>query len=336
MWKLIKTIKSFINLKTEIMKAILFLLFAGLLISNLMAQDVITRKDSSKINANILEINPIEIKYRLFNYADGPMITISKTEVAYILYKNGIVERFTQPVIKQDAGIAYHPDKYNLDRVSASAYYCPEKKVKDCEKLYSRKNYLGFNYITFLNTCLGFNYMRDIRKANLIINVPFAFGVGSPSVTNELYSRNYLDRTSSTRYDLMRYQVGLNVLFAPSMTREVNFLMGPSFNLSEFKMSVNTKYTSNTALQNQYNNETFSNQFVLRREHYGMNIGFLARFSEKVNMNMLITFGYKKDTYSEKDPYGIEYLESHAKQPVMATDNVMPYVNFAWSVGYRF
>ena len=130
--------------------------------------------------------------------------------------------------------------------------------------------------------------------------------------------------------------MGLNILFAPSMTREVNFLMGPSFNLSEFKISVNTKYTSKTALQNQYNDETFTNQFVLRREHYGMNIGFLARISEKVNMNMLITFGYKKDTYSEKDPYGIEYLESHAKQPVTAPDNVMPYVNFAWSVGYRF
>lgn len=164
----------------------------------------------------------------------------------------------------------------------------------------------------------------------------FAFGVGSPSITNELYNRSHLDRTTSTKYDLMKYQVGVNVLFAPSMTREVNFLMGPAFTLSEFKMSVNTKYTSNTAGQNQYNDAIFTNHFVLRREHYGINIGFLARFSERVNMNMLITFGFKKDTYSQNDPYGIEYMNEHAKYPVAAPDNVMPYVNFAWSVGYRF
>ena len=47
-------------------------------------------------------------------------------------------------------------------------------------------------------------------------------------------------------------------------------------------------------------------------------------------------FFYKKDTYSENDPFGIETINSNAKYQVVARDNVMPYVNFAWSIGYRF
>lgn len=317
------------------MKNTLLLLLVLLTINKATAQDMITRNDSSKVSAVILEINPAEIKYKLFNYEDGPRVTALKNEVAYIIYRNGLVERFANVKPERINNGTYNPNKYNLDNVPVKAYN-PEEKTKKCEKMYTRKNYLGFNYITFLNTCLGFNYMRDVKKANLIINVPFAFGVGSPAITNSLYSRNYLDGNSNTKYDRLKYQVGLNVLFAPSMTREVNFLMGPSFNFSDYNMSVDTRYTTIYAVQGQYADGRFSNKFSLRREHYGINVGFLARFTERINMNMLITFGYKKDTYSENDPYGIDRINLDARYQVAHQENVMPYVNFAWSVGYRF
>jgi hypothetical protein len=297
------------------------------------AQDIITKNDSSQVKATVIEVNPTEVKYKLFNYEDGPKITIRKDELAYIIYKNGMVERFAKTRTERPNNGTYNPNKYNLDNVPVKVY-TPEEKTKNCEKLYAKKNYLGFNYITFLNSCLGFNYMRDIKKANLIINVPFAFGVGSPAITNSLYRGNFLDGTSSTRYDLLKYQVGLNILFAPSMTREVNFLMGPSFNFSDYNMSVDTRYSA--IVQNQYYDGRFINKFSLRREHYGINLGFLARFTERINMNMLITFGYKKDSYSEKDPYGIYRMNENGRYQVRPQENVMPYVNFSWSVGYRF
>lgn len=317
------------------MKKIIVVLFTSLAVNIAYAQDIITKNDSSKTKAVILEINPTEIKYQLFDYADGPKITSRKEEIAYIQYRNGVIEKFFKTTINNMKYNSYQINKYNLDNVPVN-FYNPEQKIKKCEKLYTRKNYLGFNYIAFLNTCLGFNYMRDIKKANLIINVPFVFGLGSPSITNGLYSRNYLDNSSSTKYELMKYQIGINALFAPSMNREVNFLMGPSFSFSEYKMSVNTQYATTSIIQNQYTAGKFKNQFNLYREHYGINMGFLARFSEKVNMTMLITFGYKKDSYSEEDPYGIESMNTDARYAVTAQDNVMPYVNFAWSVGYRF
>ncbi len=314
------------------MKTSSFILLILFISCNTYAQDIITKRDSSKITASIIEINTQEIKYKLFNYPDGPLILCGKENVAYIVFKNGIVERYSKT---ETQASNYNPNKYNLDNVPVTVYN-PEEKLKQNEKLYSKKNYLGFNYIAFLNTALGFNYMRDVRKANLIINVPFAFGLGSPGITNSLYNRNFLDGTSSTKYESMKYQVGVNALFAPFMNKGVNFLMGPAFNFTEYKMSVETEYTSVSAGQYQYNNAKFTNSFVLRREHYGINIGFLARFSEKINMNMLITFGYKKDSYNEKDPYGIQQMNNDAKYQLKPKDNVMPYVNFAWSIGYRF
>jgi len=49
-----------------------------------------------------------------------------------------------------------------------------------------------------------------------------------------------------------------------------------------------------------------------------------------------MTFGYKKDSYNQKDPYGIDKINADTKYKMTPKDNVMPYVNFAWSVGYRF
>lgn len=317
------------------MKTVSITLVALSFINSVYAQDVITKNDSSLVKAHIIEINPREVKYKLFNYPDGPMISVNRESIAYVTFKSGVVERFTKPEVKISQTQNYNPNRYNMDVVPV-ALYKPEDKIKKCEKLYNKKNYLGFNYIAFLNTALGFNYMRDIKKANLIINVPFAFGLGKPAITNSLYGREFLDGTQTTKYDLMKYQVGVNALFAPSMNREVNFLMGPAFNFTEYKMSVETQYTTINAPQYQNFNATYRNSFVLRRQHYGINVGFLARFSEKVNMNMLITFGYKQDSYDEKDPYGIEKMNEDAKYQMKPKDNVMPYVNFAWSIGYRF
>ena len=127
------------------------------------AQDVITRNDSSQVKANIIEINPREIKYKLFNYAEGPTISSNREDVAYIVFKSGVVERYAKTRVKTTPSQSYNPNRYNLDAIPVSMYD-PELKIKKCEKLYNKKNYLGFNYIAFLNTALGFNYMRDVKS----------------------------------------------------------------------------------------------------------------------------------------------------------------------------
>ncbi len=72
--------------------SILCALFIG---GNLISQDQLFKKDNTKIEVKILEINPTEIKYKLFNYEDGPIITVLKSDVALIIYKNGMHEVIT-------------------------------------------------------------------------------------------------------------------------------------------------------------------------------------------------------------------------------------------------
>lgn len=60
------------------------------------SQDYITKKDSTKIEALVLEINSSDIIYRFYNYQDGPKITLTKSDIAYIIYKNGTKEVFIQ------------------------------------------------------------------------------------------------------------------------------------------------------------------------------------------------------------------------------------------------
>jgi hypothetical protein len=328
-------IHKFPNLKINSMSKTKLLFALTLIATMTKAQDIITRNDSSKTQANILEISQEEIRYKLFGYSDGPIITTLKSEIAYVKFRNGAIEVFTK---YSAPATTEHYDPYNFGQ-PITGNLSNEKRIKKCEKLYKYDNYLGFNYAAFLNTTIGFNYMHDFKKANLILNIPFAFGLGNPSITNSMYGSNYLGvGFSNTKYTQLDYQVGIGTLFAPSLTHEVNFLMGPSLSFSQFQMSTKTTYnTGGYTYSNPANYESYNNNFTLYRKHFGINVGFLARFSERINMNMLLTFGYKKDSYNQKDPYGIDFINSHAYNKISAPeDNVMPYVNYSMSIGYRF
>ena len=298
------------------------LCFAG----HSIAQDLVVKNDSTKIKAIVAEINPVQIRYKLFSYPEGPQITENKEEIAYIVFSNGLTERFTK---QAPARAKYDPNVYNLDKVPVMPYDSPSR-LKKQEALYRYKNYAGFNYVAFLNAAVGVHYMRDIRKAHLIVTVPLAVGIGQPPITNGLYGRNYLDGNNSTKYERMNYQAGLSALFTPSMKLPVNFLMGPSFNFSEYRMSV-------ASVWNYYKQRVeFNNSFKLYRSHYGINVGLLARYSSRFNMCLLLTLGYKQDSYSEKDPYGFTVLKAIYKDAAIVENNTKAYVNFSWTLGYRF
>lgn len=313
--------------------------------NNLKSQDIIIKTDSNRIQSIIQEINQDDITYKLFNYSDGPRITISKTEIAYIKYKNGVIDYFTMPVSQSTSNIC-DLDKYNMDGDMPTYIPYSEKRNKKCEKLYLHKNYLGVNFLSFLNTSIGFNYMRDFAKEHLIVNVPVAFGLGHPNITDATY-RGYLGgQQTNSHYSVMKFQSGLSVLYAPTMNKEVNFLIGPSFLFSSYRIDVNTTFNTSQTYTNinngypytQYVSKKYKNSFNLNRQVYGMSVGFLARFNERINMNALFTLGLKSDTYKDKDPYGFEYIKSQGGTPQEFDYkyNAAPYAQLALSIGYRF
>jgi len=79
-------------------KCIMLLFMAGLFCSKLFAQDIITKTTGDEITAKITKVGDVDIEYRKFDQADGPVYTIPKTDVFMIKYSDGTKDVFnSQP-----------------------------------------------------------------------------------------------------------------------------------------------------------------------------------------------------------------------------------------------
>lgn len=95
------------------MKTIYFTIFFSVIASLNYAQDTITKFNNDKIIAKILEISPTEIKYKKFNFLDGPTYVEKKSEVKMVVYSNGLKEEFKQePAPKIEIKVPDNNDYY--------------------------------------------------------------------------------------------------------------------------------------------------------------------------------------------------------------------------------
>src|ERR1035437_9810916 len=62
--------------------------------SFVQAQDTIVKRNEEKVIAKIMEVNQSDIKYKRFDYQDGPTFTVVKWELKYVVYGNGAKESF--------------------------------------------------------------------------------------------------------------------------------------------------------------------------------------------------------------------------------------------------
>lgn len=109
------------------MKRILTILTAvfALCIST-SAQDIMTKKDGTDIHVKVLEVNPNDVRYVLFEEQDGPVYTIRKNEVMMIRYASGRNEVFQN-------GSPYH-------NMYGTSGYVP-MKYKQLKTMYDYKAY---------------------------------------------------------------------------------------------------------------------------------------------------------------------------------------------------
>lgn len=81
------------------MRKTLFLLFAALCgAMAASAQDLIVKRDSTKVEANVLEISTDVVRYKKYSYPGGPTYVVPVKELAYIRYANGETERYAVSV----------------------------------------------------------------------------------------------------------------------------------------------------------------------------------------------------------------------------------------------
>jgi len=60
------------------------------------SQDIITKKSSEDIQAKVLEVTTVEVKYKKFDNQNGPTYTILKSDLLMIRYENGTKDIFTE------------------------------------------------------------------------------------------------------------------------------------------------------------------------------------------------------------------------------------------------
>lgn len=121
----------------------LLLLFLSSLSNLINGQDLIVKTDGTSIKAKILEVNPNDIKYKKFDFIDGPTYSLYKTEIKYIQYPNGLKDEFfnstnviTSPNNTQTNG--YTPDSVLKKQSYGLTFETPYKhgKINGVEKVY--------------------------------------------------------------------------------------------------------------------------------------------------------------------------------------------------------
>ncbi len=66
-----------------------------------VAQDLIVKIDATQIKAKVVEITSDAVRYKRFSNPDGPTYTLPVTEIDYIRYVNGEVDRFRKSASAQ-------------------------------------------------------------------------------------------------------------------------------------------------------------------------------------------------------------------------------------------
>ncbi len=99
------------------------------------AQDLITKVNGEEIWARVLEVNDKNIRYKLWDYPDGPTYTLLKSKILTVRYSNGVEE--TMRV-------------YPLSDAFLTGRIHEGMKYRDYRKLYNPKDYVhmeGDRYI---------------------------------------------------------------------------------------------------------------------------------------------------------------------------------------------
>lgn len=106
----------------------IFLLAGMLFVLTANAQDVIKLRDGREVQAKISDITQDEIKYKNYDYQDGPTFTIDKSDVLTIQYANGVVEEIkAAPKLpkqqEEESGSFWRPSLWTNQKPSALAVY---------------------------------------------------------------------------------------------------------------------------------------------------------------------------------------------------------------------
>ena len=113
-----------------------YFLFAILLFSSLFikAQDTIVTRNGEKIISKLVEVNPTNIRYKRFDYLDGPLFMLEKQDIKFILYGNGMKDSFENYVAPPAPAVKFPVVDLTM-QTSGRSYFYKERRIGEPDML---------------------------------------------------------------------------------------------------------------------------------------------------------------------------------------------------------
>lgn len=301
------------------------------------SQDQLFKRDNTKLEVKILEINPTEIKYKLFTYQDGPTIIIAKSEVALIIYQNGTHETFnvTAPAQQAQPMIIYAEDI--TKRRMARRQNADSLKEARFKELILTKNLISLNMMEPLNGSIGISYLREFANGLFHVYVPVSVGVSEPMFNqpgNTIFgSYSNYSNVSEYKYDRKTFETGIGFHIHTSGKRAVTHFIGPYFGIGQF----NGSYKAYLYDPNNYGYQQPStiNYFTMNRYTFMLDNGVLFRIHKNFNIMLVAGIGYHSDDYISNNPKNYSYSNGYYYSSTF-TDFPINSIKLGFSLGYRF
>lgn len=144
----------------------------------LPAQDIITKNDGTDIQAKVMEIGQSEVKYKKFSNPDGPVYTISLSDILMITYANGEREMYNDTQ-KESQNITAFPQglmtyNYWSGKISVGGETIPHEME---EMYFSPEDYALFKRGKSLSTVGAI--------VEIVGAFPFGYGIGGLAFGND-------------------------------------------------------------------------------------------------------------------------------------------------------
>ncbi len=309
------------------MKAKLSLIvFFIVLLGNLFSQDQLFKKDNTKLDVKILEINPTEIKYKLKSNPEGPLYVVLKNEVALVIYANGEHETFSD--VKPAAAISKSEYKESTTIINYDSLFA--KKNREMEQLLAtltkHKNIIFINTLGFANSCISLTIAREFMKGKMSVHLPVSFSYNKPQISNS-FDMNYFDFVSNYQLTQKTIDVGIGIYYHTGK-RAVTHFIGPLYRFVQYNGYFQSYYNYNN---NNYNVDS-KHGFVMNESYLMVNNGILFRITPHFSLMIHGAFGL----IIQRDYIGNNPNNYSLPNYSYNNSNAYPIAQLGFHAGFRF
>ena len=204
------------------MKKIIPFVYGLLFTVYCFAQDIIYKKDNTKVEAKIMEINQKEVKYKMFANPDGPLYIMYKSDVVKIAYPNGQVEVYN-PEIKKEA-----PQNVEDDYAATTQ----KQKNDDSFNKDLTRNIVSLNLLQAMlgYACVSYEWVHP--NGMFGIKIPVGYNYADPYAINlvTLYENNPENNS--------KYFGGLAFNIYPKRKKRVAYVVGTYLQVGQLSYNV--------------------------------------------------------------------------------------------------